>query len=186
MTKEEYSDLQEDYVQHILDYVKDHGSLFPHISIFADIINPKEEEMGKPALIHIPIDDEYMESEEKKDLFVDEILPTAFEELKKKFTPYGVAWAAEAWLRVADKDFNSSKDNWKAIPIKKEVIMISIESENGNEFFIYEIRRLGKQVNNHGDLVDIVELERFDNDFNKQSSSNLAGRFTGLFKKFKD
>jgi hypothetical protein len=184
MTNEEYHDLKEDYIQHILDYVKDNGSLFPHLSVFADIKKPKEEEIGKPALIHIPIDDEYMKDDESKDRFVDEILPNLFKELKTRFTPHGVAWAAEAWMRVAEKDFDPSKDNWKAIPIKKEIIMISVESENANDCFIYEIKRIGKQVNSDGDFVDIVELERLDGDF--ATATKLAGRFTGLFKKIKD
>ncbi len=71
MTREEYFDLQEDYINHILEYVKESGGLFPHISIFADIIKPKKEERGKPALIHIPIDDDFMKDEESKDYFVD-------------------------------------------------------------------------------------------------------------------
>lgn len=186
MTKEQYHDLQEDYIQHVLEYVKDNGSLFPHISIFADIINPTEEQKDKPALIHIPIDDEYMENEDGKEKFVEEILPLTFEELRKKFIPHGVAWAAEAWMRLADKDFNPSKDNWKSIPIRKEVIMISIESEDGNDFFIYEMKRLGKQINSDGELIDIVELERFDDEISKKSSTQLGGRFTGLFKKLKN
>jgi hypothetical protein len=186
MTKEQYHDLQDDYIQHILEYVKDNGNLFPHISIFADIIDPKEEEMDKPALIHIPIDDEYMKDEDSKDEFVDEVLPKVFKELKKRFIPHGIAWAAEAWMRVVDKNFNPSKDNWKSIPVRKEVIMISIESEDGNEFFMYEIKRSGKQVNSDGEFVDIVELERFNDEVIKKSPEQITGRFTGLFKKFKN
>jgi len=114
------------------------------------------------------------------------VLPKVFKELKKRFIPHGIAWAAEAWMRVADKNFNSSKDDWKSIPIRKEVIMISIESEDGNEFFMYEIKRSGKQVNSDGEFVDIVELERFDDEVIKKSPEQITGRFTGLFKKFKN
>jgi len=101
--------------------------------------------------------------------------------LKEKFSPKAIAWAAEAWMRVADKNFNPEKDDWKAISVKKEIIMITIESENKNDCFIYEIKRLGKQVTNTGELIDIIELEKLD-DLTKPD--NIGGRFSGLFKKF--
>jgi hypothetical protein len=183
MTKEKYEDIKDDYVQHIIDYVENHGGLFPHISVFADVINPKDDEhKDKPALIHIPIDDDFMKDEESKDKFVDEILPDVFKTLKEKFIPQGIAWAAEAWMRIADKSFDPDKQDYKKLPIKKEVIMINIESKNTNDCFIYEIQREGKQVNADGSLVDTVKLLKLDN-----MSGNMpvgGGRFTGLFNKF--
>jgi hypothetical protein len=183
MTDEQYQNLQEDYINHILEYVKESGNLFPHISVFADIIKPKNEsEKDKPALIHIPIDDEYMKDDESKDRFVDGILPDVFKDLKEKFAPKAIGWAAEAWMRVIDKkNFNPEKDNWKAIPVRKEVIMINIETENKQECFLYEIKRLGKQVNSDGEMTDIIELNKLDDLSNHES---MAGRFSGLFQKF--
>jgi hypothetical protein len=184
MTKEQYFDLQEDYIQHILDYVKETGGLFPHISILADIKKPTEEEKDKPALIHIPIDNEFMEDEESKDKFVDDVLPILFSQVKKKFEPKAVAWASEAWMRVVDKDFDPNVQDWKALPIKKEIIIITIESEYDEHLFVYEIKRLGKQVNSEGEMVDMVELEKLDDEFGK--AQKAGGRFSGLLKKFKD
>jgi hypothetical protein len=183
MTKEKYFDLQEDYINHILSYVKQSGGLFPHISVFADIIDPKEDEIDKPALIHIPIDDDFMKDDESKDRFVDVELPKAFKELKKKFEPAGIAWAAEAWMRVIEKkNFDVIQDNWKAIPVKKEVIMISIESKDyDKKCILYEIKRQGKQVNNDGELIDNIELERLEDMANPDQ---MSGRFSGLLKKF--
>lgn len=183
MTKEKYLELQEDYIQHILEYVKESGNLFPHISIFADITKPKEEEKNKPALIHIPIDDKFMENEDTKDQFINEILPDVFKSLKEKFIPVGVAWASEAWMRVANKNFNPNTDDWKAIPVKKEIIMISIESEFNNACIMYEIKRMGTQVNADGELTSCVELEKLDE---LGSQDGVGGRFSGLFKKLKD
>lgn len=183
MTKEKYFDLQEDYIEHILDYVKESGNLFPHISIFADMLKPKEDEKDKPALIHIPIDNKFMENDETKNEFVNDILPDVFKSLKEKFIPVGVAWAAEAWMRIPEKGFNSDKDDWKAVPIRKEIIMINIESEFGNTCFMYEIKRLGVQVTADGELTDSVELIKLDE---LDSPSNIGGRFSGLFNKFKD
>jgi len=183
MTKEKYLTLQEDYIEHILEYVKDSGSLFPHISVFADIVTPKEDEKDKPALIHIPIDDKFMENEETKEKFVNDILPDVFKSLKKKFIPAGVAWASEAWMRTAGADFDIDKDDWKSIKAKKEIIIITIESDFGDTCFMYEIKRTGSQVNSDGELVNIVDLVKLDE---LSTPDSIGGRFSGLFKKFKD
>ena len=182
MTDKQYQNLQEDYIEHVLEYVKESGSLIPHISIFADIIKPKdEEESNKPALIHIPIDHQFMKDDESKDKFINGVLPSVFEDLKEKFSPKAIAWAAEAWMRVADKNFNPEKDDWKAISVKKEIIMITIESENKNDCFMYEIKRLGKQVTSNGEMIDIIELDKLEDLTNPDK---IGGRFSGLFKKF--
>jgi hypothetical protein len=183
MTKEKYFDLQEDYIQHIMDYVKESGNLFPHISIFADIIEPKDEEIDKPALIHIPIEDKFMEDGDTKDEFINDIIPDVFKSLKQRFIPVGVAWASEAWMRTADKNSDPEKKEWKGLSPKKEIIIISIESEFGDNCFMYEIKRLGIQVNSDGELTDSIELEKLED---LSSPDSVGGRFSGLFKKFKD
>jgi len=183
MTKEKYLILQEDYIEHILEYVKDSGSLFPHISVFADIAVPKKDEIDKPALIHIPIDDKFMETEDSKDEFVNKILPGVFKSLKEKFIPAGVAWASEAWMRTAGADFDIDKDDWKSIKNKKEIIIITIESDFGDSCFMYEMKRLGSQVNSDGELTNIIELKKLDE---LSTPDAIGGRFSGLFKKIKD
>ena len=124
-----------------------------------------------------------MENEETKDEFINDVLPDVFKSLKKKFIPVGVAWASEAWMRVADKDFNPNTDDWKAVPIKKEIIIITIESEFDNTCITYEIKRNGSQVNSDGELTSSIELEKLDE---MASPTSVGGRFTGLFKKLKD
>lgn len=183
MTNEQYEVLKQDYIDHIKEYVTENGSLFPHLTIFADIRKPKPEEENKPALIHVPIPNEFMENDKSKDRFIDEVVPDLFKSINEKFIPKGIGWAAEAWMRVADKNFDPEKDNWKKIPIRKEVIMISIESDQPTESIIYEIKREGKQVTSDGEIVDIIKLEE---QFKEEGSPMSAGgRFTGLFKKLK-
>jgi hypothetical protein len=183
MTNEQYALLKQDYIDHIKEYVTENGSLFPHLTIFADVKKPKKGEEDKPALIHVPIPDEYMENDRAKDKFIDEVVPDLFQNINEKFIPKGIGWAAEAWMRVADKNFDVEKDNWKKIPIKKEVIMISIESDEPTESIIYEIKREGKQVIPGGDIVDIIKLEE---QFREEGAPTVSGgRFTGLFKKLK-
>lgn len=80
-------------------------------------------------------------------------------------------------MRIADKDFDM--DNYKSLP-KKEVIFISIETENKSETIIYEMIRNGKQVNTEGDLTDKIELKEM-HDIEKPEGT--SGRFAGLYKK---
>jgi hypothetical protein len=183
MTDEQYTLLKEEYVSHIKSYVTSQGGLFPHLSIFADVKKPEKGEEDKPALIHIPIPDEYMEDDESKESFIKDVVPDLFSSIKKEFIPYGVAWAAEAWMRVADKKFDADKDDYKKLPIRKEVIIITIESLNLEEAFLYEIKREGKQVNGDGELTDAISLISIEG---MDKPDGLGGRFSGLFKKFKN
>ena len=181
MENAQYEELKEEYIKHLIDVISETGGLFPHITIFADILNPKEEEKDKPAIIHIPIPDKFMTDDKSKDEFIDEIIPDIFKDLKKKFEPHGVAWSSEGWMRQLDKS-DKMPDDYKKLPIKKEVIIVTLGTKDKEEVIIYEVKRQGKQVNSDGDLVDIVKLEKHDGD----QPNSVAGRFSGLFKKFKN
>jgi len=176
MKAKHYKTLKDEYINHITEYVKQAGGLFPHISIFAE---PKDKKDDKPALIHIPIPDEYIENEESKDEFVDEILPKIAKEVNQMFNVYGIAWSSEAWMRTANKD--SDIQDYKSLP-KKEVIFINIESIDKSECVMYNIKRFGKQVNSDGDLIDNIELTKSRMSGGVQ---NVGGRFSGLLKYFK-
>jgi hypothetical protein len=179
MNTEDYKELVESYLSHIKTYMKDNGGLSPHITVFADNKNP-EKDSALNSLIHIPIPSEYMETDGDKDILVDEIFPKIFNEINKKFIPYAIAWASEAWLREADPNFDVTKENWKKLPIRKEVVFITIEDENLCKTQVYEIKRIGKQVNTNGNLVDEVELEMLQDFVNPVKTD---GRFSGLYKK---
>jgi len=176
MTDIEYNKVKESYIRHVQSYMKDVGNLFPHITIFA---NHKDANVDdKPAVIHIPIPDEFMENDETKDTFVNDILPEVFKTVKDDFIPYSVAWGSEAWVRSIDKD-EKMPDDYKSIPIKKEVLFVSIESKDKQETIIYDIKRDGKQVNSDGSITDVIQLTE------AQESGMVnatEGRFSGLFK----
>ncbi len=177
MTQEEYQNVKESYLTHIKNYMKRTGGLFPHITILADHIEKEEDD--KPAVIHIPIPDQFMDSDEGKDEFVDELLPEIIKTVKEKFIPYAIAWSSEAWMRTADKDFDFQKDDYKLLP-KKEVLFLSIESKDREETYIYEINRIGMKVTDDGDLCDDIELTEIKEFGNPE---HTQGRFSGLYKK---
>jgi hypothetical protein len=175
MTEEDFKDLRETYIDHIQQYMKDVGNLFPHITVFADVKDAKEDE--KPAIIHIPIPTEYMETDELKDKFLEQVLPGVFKKVKEEFIPTGVAWGAEAWVRIVDK--NTTLKDYKKSPVEKEVVFISIETKDKHETLIYNIERNGKQVHADGSITDIIELTEAKESGMPRSAQ---GRFTELFK----
>ena len=174
MTEDKYLEIKDGYVNNIKKYIAEEGNIFPHLTIFA---NPKDNP-EENAIIHVPIESKFMASEETKEHFMKEVVPTLAIELKKKFIPKGVAWTSEAWVRVFDKEEGVSKD-WKSKPIKKEVLIINIEFEYKKEFLLFEIKRHGKQVNEEGNLTDYVEL--VEEDFS--GAESMSGRFTNLYQK---
>ena len=184
MTNKQFIELKQDYIDHIKKYVGEEGGIFPHISVFAESKNSKVEE-EKPAIIHIPIPDDIMSDDYGKEVFVTKIVPKIFSKIKETFVPYAVAWASEAWMRTVEKgsDFDIDKDDYKQLPIKKEILIITIETEDLQNAYIYDINREGKQINSDGELVDKVSLQ-LNEDI--QNPDNLDGRFSGLLKKFKD
>lgn len=183
MSPEKYLELKNDYIDHIKTFVSEHGGLIPHLSVFADIKQPTEEQIGKPAMVHVPIPDEFMQNDFMKEMFVTTIVPELFTDIKKEFIPVGVAWAAEAWMRVGSKDFDFESENYKELPIEKEVIIITMESVDKEELFLYEMKREGKQVNSDGELTDHISLIPMDD---MKKPDGFGGRFSGLFKKFND
>lgn len=181
MTDEQFNVLKDEFIANIKNYFIDNGSIFPHLTIFA---NPKEENdegEKKPALIHIPLLDEAMVDEESKDQFINEHFPQIAKAVKERFDPIAIAWTSEAWVRMVDKEENLN--NWKDLPIRKEVIIISLETEANKECLIYDIKRDGKQINSEGEMVDKVELTSCDS---LSNPNGMAGRFSNLFDKLKD
>lgn len=176
MTNEQYQEMRAEYIEYVKGFMNEFGNFGPMITVFADA---QDEE--KPAIIHIPIPPKFMEDEESKELFATEVMPEIFADLKEKFTPVGVAWAAEAWVRTMEKGDDLS--NFKNAPIKKEVIFISIEDKDGSETIAYDIVRHGKQVTPTGDLVDTVELKE---DESLKGMDGIAGRFSNLYSRFFD
>jgi hypothetical protein len=187
MNTEQFNSLKEDYINSIKRYMTEEGELHPHISLFGEIkpeseLYKKVEDEKKPALIHIPLSSEYMDSPESKERFVNKIFPQMANEIKQDFKVDAIAWATESWMRVVEKG-QEVPENWREIPIKKEVVLITIEFKDSCESIIFDIKRDGKQITDSGELVDKIELT-LCNDLN--NSTNIGGRFSGLFKNFKD
>jgi len=182
MTEEKYIELKDTYLKNIKRYMTEEGGLFSHISVFAEKLecNEDDDEASKNAIIHIPLPDKIANSDEGKEYFVTKMLPEIASSLKESFVTTGVAWASEAWLRSSHID-DKQPENWKDMPIKKEVLMISMESAFGNETSVYEIVRSGMKVTEEG-LSDTIELIK-DEELSGENL-NFEGRFTGLYKKF--
>jgi len=190
MDNQTLQDLKEDYIEHIKNYVNEFGNLFAHISIFADLKEPEPGEEDKPAIIHIPIPNEYMKDGESKDNFVDNILPEIIENVKEKFNPIAIGWAAEATMRVAGSLFNVQKDDWTKIPVSKDVIIICIDSKSTNNTFLYEVKHISDdklsnlKVTKSGEFAERVELIDITEKYQDNQIKNVGGRFGSLYKRF--
>ena len=179
MDNEEYIEIKDMFVDHVKNYMTNTGGMQPHITVYAKYKKDDDSELsGRNGIIHIPIPGEYFESEDKKDEFMDNVMPSISKQIKTKFLVQAVGWASEAWMRTADKKDNLS--NYKKLPIKKEILIITLESEKHNDFITFEIIRKGKKVNEDGDLVDDVELLEMT-DLNTSGEAKIGGRFSGLY-----
>ena len=175
MNNKEYIKLKEDYYNMVTSIVREKGGLSPSITVIG--VDKKD---GKNAILYIGIEPEYMKDEESKDKFVDITIPKISERIREDFEIKAVVWASEAWLRELSKSATEIGE-WKAVPIKKEVLIIVINSEKENETVVKEIVRKGKQVNAEGQLTDTIELV----DIPEYNSGIVGeGRFTNLYKKF--
>lgn len=178
MTNEQYQEMKDSYIEYIKEFMQEYGQFGPMITVFADSHLDNE----KPAIIHIPIPPDFMKNDESKEEFVSEVVPDIFSNIKENFTPFAVAWAAEAWVRKAEKEEDISNSN--NISSRKEVMFVTIQTKDDTTCTVFNIKRNGKQVTSTGDLVDNVELEE-DKDL-LNGAESVAGRFSNLFSKFDD
>jgi hypothetical protein len=188
MTEEQIKMVREDYLSFITETVQEHGEIGPSIAVFADVIDSKDD---KPALIEIPIPNEFLKDDSTKEHFVERVLPDLIKEFKKRFVAHSVLWTCEAWLRTAQKEDIDSIEDFKDIPIKTEAIVIIIDSKDETEAVIYEIVRPALSVSDTGELVEkeqknkveLVEMPELCSVF---KDKGFSGRFSNLYKKFTD
>jgi hypothetical protein len=178
MTDQEFNDLKDGYIQFVNKLMQEAGGVDPSITILGTHKNDSNN-----AIIHVPIPSKYMKTDDMKSEFVDEIIPGIAKKVAEEFNVSVVAWASEAWLRVVEKKDEADLKDWKSLPIKKEVLIVTFESEDRLNTTIFEIARKGKQVNSEGELVDEIELLDLP-EYNNEASVASEGRFTGLYKKF--
>lgn len=182
MTDKDFQEIKQEYIENIRAKISELGGLHPHITVFADVKDAEEGEDHSMAILILPIEKEHMVNEQAKDELVDEILPDVFKKINEQFTPKALAWASEAWIRTIEKN-EELPDDYKELPIKKEVLIISIESDNSSECLLYEIKRNGQQVTTDGNLIDIITLTQLEN---VSVPEKASGRFVGLYKKLKN
>ena len=176
MTIEQFDEIKTEYLVNMKEMLLEHGNIQPTITIIADHI-----EEDKPAIVHIPIPEKIVNSDDGKQMFVDQIIPEIALKMKNKFNVEAVAWASEAWMREAHKDdFDPLKDDYRKVPIKKEILILTIDKESSTENYIYEIIRMS--VSPSGDIVEDIELRELPE--MSKSFGTTEGRFSGLYKKF--
>jgi hypothetical protein len=180
MDKVEFKATIEAYINRTLKFVEEYGGVHPHITIFADIKDPQNEDEQKQAVLHLDMPDELLESEEGKETFMTKVFPQLAKKVKEKFNVYGITWMSEGWMRTINKN-EEMPDNYKDLPIKKEVIIVSIETIENNEGRMFELKRDGKQVTPSGEFVDKIELIPIGNE-DGDSMKNVGGRFSGMLK----
>jgi hypothetical protein len=178
MTEKQFIEIKAEYFENIKKMLLELGNIQPTVTVIGNHI-----EENKPAIVHIPLPAELANSDNGKQMFVDKMIPDISKKIHEKFTIDAVCFASEAWLRTADKDgYNPETDNYKKLPISKEILIISIDGKDGSKSDIYEIKRDGKSINTDGDLIDTIELEPLP-ELGETYNTN-TGRFSNLYKKF--
>jgi hypothetical protein len=176
MTEEKFIELKEGYLNDIKSMLLENESLSATITIIGE-----ERTSSSSSIVHIPLPEKIINSDEGKQMFVDIMIPEISKKINEKFSIHAVAWASEAWMREAHvNDYNPEKDNYKDLPIKKEILIITIDTETSAENHVYEIVRMS--IGPDGDLVeklDLVELPEMN-----KAMGESEGRFSGLYKKF--
>ena len=174
MTKEEFKEIKDYYIESTKETLLKNGNLEPVITIMGNL-----KDNNAPCALQIVLPEEVVNSDENKQLFVDEGIPKLAAEVNQKFIIKAVGWSSEAWLREIPIDDYKPED-YKKIPIKREILIITIDMVDGSEAYAYEIVRMS--VSPNGDLVENIELVELENISTSISNSN--GRFNDLYKKF--
>lgn len=176
MTQEQYIEIKDEYLQNMKDMLLESGNIQPTVTIIADHL-----EENKPAIVHIPLPEKIANSDAGKQMFVDKLIPELAIKLGERFNIHAVAWAAEAWMREAPvDDYDPEVDDYKKLPIKKEILILTIDTGAETESHVYEIIRMS--VAPDGSIVEDIELRDMP-ELSKDYGS-IEGRFSNLYKKF--
>ena len=177
LTEDQYQEIKTRYLKTIVKATEEAGGLPGHLALFA---TEKDDPDAKETIVFMKIDDTFLSTEFGKDVFVEKMIPIMANDINKTFNVHSVAWSSEAWLRETKLD-QVIPDNYKELPIKKEVIIVNIESLDKTECVMYDVLRNGHQVNADGDFTETVVLELMTE---TDQMINASGRFTGLIKHF--
>jgi hypothetical protein len=177
MTEEIFNEFVDSYIEEMKADLIDSGGIVPAISILGEDI-----EEDKPSVAFIPVPNDVLKDEEYKVIFVNKVLPEVYEKIKEHCVPKVVIWASEAWMRFADKDIDIKNQDWKQLPIKKEVLIITKATETAEDVNMFEIVRDGQKVNEDGKLIDAITLKELPD---LKEMTGFGGTFSGLYKKLK-
>ena len=177
MKNEDLMSIKERYTNSLIEATMATGHLVPHISLFGhEKKNPEELHM-----LNMPFPEEMMSDDVLKDTFMKTIFPEFAKHICETYEILAVSWVSEAWLREKMGDMPV---DYKDIPIKKEVIILTFETKDVFYCQTYDVLRKGKKVTSEGDLIDNVQLTKSLDFENKDHESVVEGRFTHLLKYF--
>jgi len=155
------------------------GSLMPMITVMG--ISKKDKSFN---FIDLFIPNQVFDSCTIKRMYLNSIIPQIGETLLEDMSIDVVAFSSEAWIRLMEVPVGlNSKDaipyDWEKLPIKKEMVVMLIESKGRSEPLFYNIVRSEMRVDKDGfgEKVDLV----LDDDFR---GGDIGGAFTGLYEKF--
>ena len=169
----------DNYLESVCSDIKEMGGLNPQISFIADHIDPDEDTY---AIVHVPIPPELMKTDESKEFLLSNVLPKIIEKAQEKFVIMGVCFSSEAWVRKT-VDKSNLPDNWKDLPIEKEIVIITVQTQKLDLTKIYDIDRTGKVINEEGDLIDDITLT-LNTDMSNDDKSSSGGVFSNLYHRY--
>lgn len=185
MNKEELTheieSFKKDHIQFISDTLIKNGALDPMVTILAYIESEK-----RYGIIVVSIPPEFVETNMGSEIF-SKLAPQLLDLVAKKgCLPVCFSWSSEAWVRIAEIKGRTKEEvlaDYESLP-KSEALLIYFESENDSSLNCQKVLRTGKTVDPDGELIDIIELIP-DESINNMGKNTLEGRFTNIFKKYK-
>lgn len=170
------------HLENIQTLMLNQGGLVPLIAVLC-----YDTDVNEPMVMMVPIMTEEFKEEDKQKV-VSMIIPSLFKEMKERHKkPICFSFSSEAWLRKMDishKPESEKKDvpeNWRDLP-KVEGLITTFETADYSELHCSTMNRIGKQINDDGELVDQILLEKFDT--GQGSSSKVEGKFADIFKRY--
>ena len=166
------------YLESLHKFFLDRGEYMAQITIFAT------SKDGQLIIMPMILPPQVMQDDQAKDRFIQHELPKIARATVKHLKVEAVLFGTEAWIREAANEEveKIGRENYRQLPITGEVVIIYVQHEEDEKCHVYDIHRVGKKVNEDGDLFDEVTLTVND----KLTGNMQGGRFAGLYKIFND
>lgn len=172
---EQQQEVMDIHLDIVKKYINEEGEIFPHVTVFGKKVDAEEENLS---IINIPLTGNVVKLGEKK--FINEVLPTIGKKIRQDFDIYGVSFTAMANMVMISKDEESSEETKK----KSDVVVISFEFDDIEDpiLRIFEIKEIGSQINESGEMVKQVELT-YNKEVSEGATQGMEGEMVGLYKK---